>query len=460
MQAPTTVVMEKILTSVAPEATTVAVTWGRKTKARWESSIGAFVLCTCCPILVILNFLALEQYAGSLLDTFKAALDQGPVLFILRNLPKPSVAATAGYAGWILLQAALYTFLPGTVCHGQKTPGGNLLSYTTNGLTAWFATHILFLTGAVLGRLDAAVIARHWEGLLVAANVYGFLVGFIVQLKGYWAPSHPEDVKLSGSWIYDYWIGVELNPRLGKHLDLKFFHNGRVGMGAWTLINLSWAAYQYQQLGYVTDSMLIVLILHATYVVDFYVNEDWYLRTIDISHDHFGFMLSWGDSTFLPSFYTLQAQYLARYPTHLTRLQAAAILGVGFLGYAMFRSANFQRDHVRAKKGDARIWGRKAEFIRTKYRTSDNVEHESLLLTSGWWGVARHANYLADLIQCFAFCATCGFTHILPWSYFFFMCILLCHRARRDERRCRAKYGKQWEEYCGLVPYTIIPGIF
>lgn len=392
--------MEKILTSVAPEASPT-VEWGRKTKARASASVGALLMCTCCPALVLMNWIALEQYEGSLLNTFKAARAQGPFLFLLRNFPRPTIAATAGYAFWILSQAALYAFLPGKVCHGQKTPGGNLLSYTTNGMLAWFVTHVLFLTGAVLGRLDGAIIAKHWEGLLVAANVYGFVMALVVQLKGYWAPSRCsiEDRKMSGSWIYDYWIGVELNPRIGEHFDLKFFHNSRVGMAAWTLINLSWAAYQHQKLGYVTDSMLIVLILHATYVVDFFVNEDWYLRTIDISHDHFGFMLSWGDSTFLPTFYTLQAQYLARYPTHLTRPQAAAILGMGFLGYAMFRSANYQRDYVRAKKGEARIWGRKAEFIRTKYRTADGVEHDSLLLTSGWWGVARHANYLADLIQ-------------------------------------------------------------
>lgn len=52
--------------------------------------------------------------------------------------------------------------------------------------------------------------------------------------------------------------------------------------------NLSWAAYQRQMLGYVTESMLIVIVLQTIYVVDFFVNEDWYTRTIDISHDHFG----------------------------------------------------------------------------------------------------------------------------------------------------------------------------
>jgi 7-dehydrocholesterol reductase len=40
-------------------------------------------------------------------------------------------------------------------------------------------------------------------------------------------------------------MGIELNPRIG-FFDFKLFHNGRIGIVAWTLINLSYAAKQYQ----------------------------------------------------------------------------------------------------------------------------------------------------------------------------------------------------------------------
>lgn len=223
--------------------------------------------------------------------------------------------------------------------------------------------------------------------------------------------------------------------------------------------DLSFAAYQYQQFGHVTTSMMIVTLFHTIYVVDFFYNEDWYTRTIDISHDHFGFMLAWGDTTFLPTFYTLQVQYLARYPTYLTRTQSLAILAFGLSGYFIFRSANFQRDHVRAHDGNTTLWGKPAEVIRVKYTTSDGKIHKSLLLTSGWWGFSRHANYLGDLMLTWSMCATCGFTHFIPWSYFVFMTTLLYHRSIRDDKRCRAKYGKHWEEYCEKVPYVFVPGI-
>lgn len=46
----------------------------------------------------------------------------------------------------------------------------------------------------------------------------------------------------------------------------------------------------------------------AIYVLDFFWNEAWYLKTIDICHDHFGWYLGWGDCVWLPYLYTLQVR--------------------------------------------------------------------------------------------------------------------------------------------------------
>lgn len=226
--------------------------------------------------------------------------------------------------------------------------------------------------------------------------------------------------------------------------------------------DISFAAYQFESYGYVSTSMLVVIALHALYVLDFFANEDWYVRTIDITHEHFGFMLAWGDIVFLPSFYTLQAQFLARHPAELSTLQAALILGVGLLAYSVFRSANRQKHRVRALNGKAIIWFFPASFLRCAYRTKDGKQHDSILLTSGWWGMCRHANYTADLFLSWAMCAPCCWytQSLLPWSYFIYMCVLLNNRMRRDERRCRAKYKETWEEYCRVVPWRLIPWIY
>jgi 7-dehydrocholesterol reductase len=147
--------------------------------------------------------------------------------------------------------------------------------------------------------------------------------------------------------------------------------------------DLSFTAYQYQVHGYITNSMAIANILHAIYVLDFFINEDWYLRTIDICHDHFGFYLAWGSVVWLPSMYTLQTQYLAHNPVILPVPVAALILLTGIGGYVLFRSVNHQKNLVRRTNGDCLIWGEKPEVVRCTYRTKDGKDHESLLLCSG-----------------------------------------------------------------------------
>ncbi|KAF7846202.1 hypothetical protein BT93_L4869 [Corymbia citriodora subsp. variegata] len=438
---------------------TMPTSWGRAGKATWFNTFSSLALITGVPCLLHINWIALEQFDGSITAALGAAFKEGPITFAFRHFPEFTMASTLGYVAWLLFQAALYSFLPGPGCYGQRTPGGHLLKYFANGLLAWTVTHGMYIAASYMGLVDPAIIAKHWEGMLVAVNVYGFVLAIVSQLKGNFFPSYPEDCKFSGSLLFDFWGGVELNPRFGEFWDWKFFHNGRPGIVAWSLIDLSYAAYQYQLHGHVTTSMMIVTLFHTIYVVDFFYNEDWYTRTIDISHDHFGFMLAWGDTTFLPTFYTLQTQYLARYPTYLTRTQSLAILAFGLSGYFIFRSANFQRDHVRAHDGNTNLWGKPAEVIRVKYQTSDGKTHNSLLLTSGWWGFSRHANYLGDLMLTWSMCAVCGFTHFIPWSYFFYMSILLYHRSIRDDARCRTKYGKHWDEYCRKVPYVFVPGV-
>jgi 7-dehydrocholesterol reductase len=163
--------------------------------------------------------------------------------------------------------------------------------------------------------------------------------------------------------------------------------------------------------------MIIVNVLHAIYVVDFFYNEDWYLRTIDIAHDHFGWMLAWGDSVWLPFTYTLQGYFLVTHPVELTPVEAGSIWALGLLGYYIFRSVNHQKDYFRANDGKCIIWGKPAEYVDAKFKTSDGKTRSSKLLTSGWWGLSRHFNYVGDLCISLAYCLPCKFTHILPYHY-------------------------------------------
>ena len=357
--------------------------WGRKTEATWTTAAFSLLLVVVCPLVVVFNWAALEHFEGSATATLSTLSEDGPIRFYSIYGPKPTTKASLGYAAWLVFQGLVYQFLPGPISTGQMTPAGNLLKYKTNGLRAWIITHVLFLAAGATGTLDLAIIAKNFPGLLVAVVTYGLFLALFAQIKAHIAPSHPTDRKFSGSFIFDYFAGIEMNPRFGELWDFKLFHNGRPGIIAWTLISLSYTAYQYQQIGYVTNSLILVDLFHFIYVVDFFYNESWYLRTIDMAHDHFGYYLGFGSVAVVPNLYTIQAQYLARYPVDLPTTQAVGILAVGIVGYVIFRGANYQKDVVRATGGKCDVWGKPAKFIRAPYKTSDGQAHESLLLTSG-----------------------------------------------------------------------------
>lgn len=223
----------------------------------------------------------------------------------------------------------------------------------------------------------------------------------------------------------------------------------------------SYIAYQYQALGRVEPSLALVTILHVLYVVDFFINEAWYLKTIDIAHDHYGFYMAWGSCAWLPMTYTLPAQYtgLGHPASPSSSTYLALVFATGLAAYAAFRDVNNQRDRFRRSGGACLVWGRPAGHIRARYATSDGAEHHSLLLCSGWWGWSRHANYTADLVLSVCMCALAGGPGPLTWFYGLFMAGLLAHRCVRDEARCAAKYGASWEDYCRRVPWRLVPGV-
>jgi len=289
--------------------------------------------------------------------------------------------------------------------------------------------------------------------------VFGLSLTLFAYVKAKNWPSHPDDCKESGSFWYDLFMGIELNPRFGEWFDFKLFFNGRPGIVAWSLINIS-MAYHQKEHGGVTNSLYAVTLLQLVYILDFFYNEDWYLRTIDICHDHYGWYLGWGDPVWLPWMYTLQGLFLVTHPVQLPWWQFGFVLGMGLLGYYIFRATNNQKDIVRKANGKIDIWGKPATYIRVAYKTVDGKVHDSLLLTSGFWGLARHFNYLGDLLISLAYCAACGFSHLLPYFYFVYMTVLLVFRTSRYDQRCRVKYGEKWQEYCETVKYKIVPYLF
>ncbi len=446
--------------------------WGRAWEVSGVTTLSTFLIITTTPLMVFYFFIACTHYGGSLTAPL-IGLWSGEITLatLWSQVPALSLDAFAIFGVWFLFQLVSYLFLPDVLHYflphykggthlGSITPAGNRLSYQINGLQAWCLSHVVFFTCAWYFNLfSPTIIFDNWGGLLWVTNIFGNILALFVYIKANYFPTNQEDRKYSGNLLYDYYMGIEFNPRI-KNFDFKLFFNGRPGIVAWTLINLSFMAAQYSMYGTITNSMILINILHAIYVLDFFWNEAWYLNTIDICHEHFGWMLSWGDSVWLPYMYTLQGLYLVYNPVEISTGYTLAILTLGVIGYWIFRSANSQKDLFRKSDGNTLIWRKKPEIIECEYLSADGKMRPSKLLVSGWWGVARHFNYTGDLMGCLAYGLACGFDHFIPYFYLVYMTILLVHRCIRDEHRMRYKYGQAWQEYCRRVPYRLIPGIF
>lgn len=137
------------------------------------------------------------------------------------------------------------------------------------------------------------------------------------------------------------------------------------------------------------------------------------------------------------------------------------------LGVLFNYLADRERDVFRATNGQALVWGKKPTYIKASYtiidrKTGETSKKTSLLLASGFWGIARHFHYFFELTAAWSWCLLANpFKNgVLVTFYAAFLTYLLIDRAERDSKKCYLKYGKYYEEYCSLVPYKILPGIY
>ncbi|KAM9874501.1 ergosterol biosynthesis ERG4/ERG24 family protein [Verticillium dahliae] len=381
----------------------------------------SLLLITTCPLFLLFYWITYQDFGVSISSSAEALISDG-ILNFLARCPRPTVASTTAYAAWVLSQAALYHALPGPLHRGPRTPGGRQLLYRLNGFYAWMLT-IGFAAVATFGRLiDPTYIARHWGDLLATANVYCAALIVIFYVKARLKPDNAGETLLTGHFWYDLFNGGELHPRTGVLFDWKHFNASRTGgLLLWTLM---------------------------------------FFETLDGAHERFSFYSIYGFAAIMPQIWTLQTQYLARYPVDLSNAMTIAVTTAFAAGWVLNHDANRQKSNCREMAGNCLIWGREAQFLEATYQTVDGKKHRTVLLYSGWWGVVRHANYVGSLLYTWASCAACGAGHFFPYTEALLVTATVVHRCFRDEARCKEKYGDTWDEYCKIVKWRMIPGIF
>jgi 7-dehydrocholesterol reductase len=416
--------------------------------------LAPLLLIVTTPLIAVLVWLTCVHFDGSILLLARTR----SVESLLQLVPRPTWRAAAILFGWFIIQGLLLAVLPGKHYEGPPSPTGQRPVYKLNGIAAWLVTHGGLALSWTLGLWHATTVYREFGSMLVILNLSAIVFCLFLYWKGRNYPSTPDAIWTGHAW-FDFFQGVELHPRLFG-VDVKQFINCRISMMGWSVLIATFALAQYEIYGQLSSSMAVSASLIIVYLFKFFGWEQGYFTSLDIIHDRFGYYICWGVLVWVPSIYTLPGQYLVHHPRALEPAWAATLVAVGLVSIWVNSAADAQRQRVRATNGKTTVWGKAPALLRAQYVSSDGCERENLLLASGYWGLARHFHYVPELSLALCWSLPAGFDNFLPYFYFVFLAILLVDRANRDDKRCRAKYGSAWAQYCELVPYKIVPRVF
>ncbi|KAJ8094461.1 erg24, C-14 sterol reductase [Marasmius tenuissimus] len=422
----------------------------RTTEYHFLGPLGTLAVTIIVPVIVYSQYFGCSEETGGC-----------PPQFTLQDITKSlsdsrwwgslwDQEAAIAYLAWYTFCVVCWFILPGEWVKGTVLRDGNVKEYKINGLsTLMLAVGLAIGTIVKFGPESFTFIYHKWVGLITAALVMSFIQAVYV-----YAASFAQGKLLalggnSGNVIYDWFIGRELNPSIGS-FDIMSFNELRPGLILWILIDISMICEQAVRRGgfsKVPDSIWLTSAFQIFYVVDSLWNESALFTTVDIIMEGFGFMLAVGDLVWVPFVYSLPSRYLAFNPIELGVLKSVSIFGINFLGYWIFRASNGEKNDFRNGKNPKNL----------KYMTTTTG---SKLLTSGWWGVSRHPNYLGDILMSIAWSLPTGFNTPITYFYPIFFTFFLIHRQERDEAKCQQKYGKDWDKYKSIVRYKILPYIY
>lgn len=425
-------------------------------KAR--NNFGPFFLMLVCPPFAILMWYTNTALSGSLSTLWSLMSEQGflqTIYMICKPVFFGSPTAWLIILSFMAFELVLMWLLPGKPFHGPLTSKGNVPLYKANGVLAFLATMTTFcIASFYLQLFPATILYDNLGSIFGALNTFSFVFCGFLYLKGRFAPSST-DAGITGNVLFDYYWGTELYPRvLGLHI--KKFITCRVGMMSWGLFLISYAAKQQELFG-LSNAMLISVALQFIYITKFFVWETGYLRSLDIMHDRAGFYICWGCLLWVPCIYTSPGMYLVLHPIQLSAGVAAFIFAFGAASILINYQADRQRQIARITQGECTIWNKKPRIMQATYQTEQGETKQTILLASGWWGIARHFHYIPEVAGAFFWSLPALFFNFAPYFYVCFLTLLLLDRAFRDDQRCAKKYGKDWAAYCSLVPYKIVP---
>lgn len=352
------------------------------------------------------------------------------------------------FAPWLVFGLVLVLHL---VLPAQRVPGyvrdpatGEPRRYRLNGLLVAMSVFGLWALAGRQGVLPWDYFwTSRWSGL-AGACALGLLFTGVMVLPA----------KSKRSLLVDLFLGRQENPQLlGGRVDAKMY----LYLAGATMLGLNLLSFTAHHLiaheGAVSPGVLLHLGLFSWFLLDYLFFERVHLYTYDLFAERVGFKLGWGCLVFYPYFYAVGLWSVADQPDPGAPgwLLGAAALTFG-AGWCLARGANMQKFFFKLDPRH-RFLGVFAPKVVT--------DGHRRLLYSGFWGISRHVNYLGEILMATGLALALGRPgSVGPWLYPLYYVLLLVPRERDDHRRCAAKYGALWDEYCRKVPRRIVPGLY
>jgi Delta24(24(1))-sterol reductase len=176
----------------------------------------------------------------------------------------PSLFAWKIYWSFFSFEAACYCLLPGVWVYGKPLPfeGGKQLKYYCSAVWSFYTTIIVVAGLHYTGVFPLYTIIDEFGPIMSVAIISGYLVSIVAYFS---ALARGAQHRMTGSPLYDFFMGAELNPRMFGILDFKMFFEVRLPWYILFGLSCATAARQYEQVGYVSAEVAFLVMAHFLY---------------------------------------------------------------------------------------------------------------------------------------------------------------------------------------------------
>jgi 7-dehydrocholesterol reductase len=247
--------------------------WSIGTGALPFRDLGPLFLMLSTPCFSIVYFHVVTQMGGNFLAFANLCIKEGFFTVLTTIWPNSFDPTTWKMIGSFLgFNLILQRFLPGREFKATITPKGNIPVYTANGMLAYFVNIVSLLALSHYDIIRPSLVYDKFGNILASMNVFAWIFCAILFVKGHLAPS-TTDSGTTGSWIYDFYWGLDLYPNI-LGWDVKMFTNCRAGMMFWVAGILCFAK-KNQELhgGNLQLGMAVNIAIQLIYLSKFYYWE-------------------------------------------------------------------------------------------------------------------------------------------------------------------------------------------